>query len=142
MKNVLCVCMGNSDRSPVLAALLALFLKNAGHPVICESAGIHDSAKIGKAAPFGLAAAKRLGLDLSGHARRHISELDLKSYDLIVTMSDFIAEAVIVAGADMKKVYNAQVENPWPVQFQEDYDNVCMPALLSAAYRIIRHYFS
>lgn len=140
-KKVLCVCIGNSDRSPVFAAVLNMMLKDTKYIVAVASAGISEHARSGKAAPFGLAAAKRIGLDLSGHVRCHISQFDLNLCDLIVCMSDEIANAVIDAGADMKKVYNAQVSNPWPVQFQEDYDNLCMPLILTAAYRIVRHYF-
>ena len=142
IKKVLCVCIGNSDRSPVMAAVLGMFLKDAGHDVVCESAGISDSARTGKAAPYGLTAAKKIGLDLSSHARQHISAVDLKSYDLIVCASDEIAGTVIEAGADMKKVYNASITNPWPVQFQEDYDAQCMPAILSGMFRVVCRYFS
>lgn len=141
IQKVLCVCIGNSDRSPVMAAVLGMFLDNAGLLVTCDSAGISEHARSGKATRFGLAAAKLLGLDLTQHVRQHISAVNLKSYDLIICASDEIAGAVIEAGADMKKVYNAQVTNPWPVQFQEDYDNLCMPVILAAMYRVVRHYF-
>jgi len=142
VKKVLCVCIGNSDRSPVMAAVLGMLLKNAGHDVICESAGISENARGGKAAQHGTAAAKKIGLDLSGHSRRHIGALDLTSYDLFICASDEIAGAVIEAGADMKKIYNANITNPWPVQFQEDYDAQCMPAILSGMYRVVCRYFS
>ncbi|MFA6414478.1 MAG: hypothetical protein WC217_02040 [Candidatus Paceibacterota bacterium] len=141
-KKILCVCIGNADRSPVMAAVLGMFLKNAGHDVVCESAGISGSARTGKAAPYGLAAAKKIGLDLSEHVRRHIHDVDLRSYDLIVCASDEIAGKVVEEGADMKTVYNANITNPWPVQFQEDYDAQCMPAILSGMYRIVCRYFS
>ena len=142
MKNILCVCIGNSDRSPLMAAVLQMFLKNAGHDVNCESAGVGETAAKGTAAPFGVAAGKRIGLDFSGHQRRITSSLDLKQYDLIVCASDEIAGKVIEQGADLKKVYNAQVPNPWPVQFQQDFDSVTVPVILSAMYRIVAHYFS
>ena len=140
MKNILCVCLGNSDRSPVMAAVLGMFLKTAGHDVVCESAGVEKSAMSGAAGKYGITAAKRIGLDISSHQRRHVSTLNLSDYDLIICASDEIAGKVIEAGADMKKVYNAQITNPWPVQFQEDYDPT-MANILTAMYRVITRYF-
>ncbi len=141
-RKVLCVCIGNSDRSPVMAAVLGMLLHNTMHNILCESAGISEHARGGTAAPFGLKAAKRIGLDLSEHSRRHISAMDLKEYELIVCVSDTVAAAVIEAGADMGKVYNANITNPWPVQFQDDYEEQTMPSILVAMYRVVRRYFS
>jgi len=56
-------------------------------------------------------------------------------------MNDAIAGTVIEAGVNYKKVYDAQVKNHWPIQFQEDYDNSCMPGILNATYRIISRYW-
>jgi protein-tyrosine-phosphatase len=124
-----------------MAAVLGMYLKGTTHEVTCESAGTSENARGGKAAKYGTAAAATLGLDLSGHIRRHIEDLDLASYDLIVCASDEIAGAVIAAGADMGKIYNAQVSNPWPVQFQEDYDTLCMPLVLASMWRVMLRYF-
>ena len=143
INKILCVCIGNGDRSPVMAAVLGMFLKNAGHnEVVCESAGVGESAANGGcAAPFAVAAAKRIGLDITGHCKRRTTSLNLKDYDLIIVASDEIAGQVIQAGADMKKVYNVQVTNPWPCQFQEDYDPT-FSQVLAAMYRVVTRYFS
>lgn len=142
MKKVLCVCIGNSDRSPVMAAVLEMFLEHTCHEVTCESAGVGESAvKGGPATPFAVAAAQRIGLDLTGHQRRHIASFNLADYDLIICASDEIAALVIQAGAEMKKVHNAQVTNPWPCQFQEDYDGT-FQQILAAMYRVVARYFS
>lgn len=142
IRKILCVCIGNSDRSPVMAAVLGMFLKNAGHEVTCESAGIgENAAKGGCAAEFAVVAAKRIGLDISGHCKRRITSLDLAEYDLIVVASDAIAVDVMKAGGDLKKIYNAQITNPWPCQFQEDYDGT-VAQVLTAMYRVVAHYFS
>lgn len=142
VQKVLCVCIGNGDRSPNMAAVLGMFLKNAGHEVVCESAGVgENAAKGGAATPFAVVAAKRIGIDLSDHNKRRITSLNLADYDLIVCASDEIAGQVIQAGADMKKVYNAQITNPWPCQFQVDYDGT-FEQVLSAMYRVVARYFS
>lgn len=138
---ILCVCIGNSDRSPVMAKVLEMFLRNVGHQVICESAGVGENAgKGGGAAPFAVRAAKRIGLDLSGHKKQRITSLDLNSYDLIICANDEIAAQVMQAGGEMKKIYNAQITNPWPCQFQEDYDRTA-EAIMSAMYRVVTRYF-
>jgi len=47
MKKVLCVCLGNSDRSPVMAAVLGMYLKSAGHETEVQSAGTLEFCKKG-----------------------------------------------------------------------------------------------
>ncbi|MBI2097746.1 MAG: hypothetical protein HYT46_02330 [Candidatus Vogelbacteria bacterium] len=144
IQKILCVCIGNSDRSPVMAAVLEMFLRNAGHEVDCFSAGVGENAsrtKHGTAAPFAVTAAKRIGLDISSHERERITEIPLGDYDLIVCASDEIAAQVMEAGGEMKKIYNAQITNPWPCQFQEDYDGT-FAQILTAMYRVVTRYFS
>ncbi len=138
---ILCACIGNSDRSPLMAAVLGMFLKNAGHACVVESAGIGENAATGgPAAPFAIAAAKRIGLDLSGHKRRRTNSLDLKSYDLIVCASDEVAGQIIKDGGDMKQLYNAQITNPWPVPFEQDYERTAV-AIMGAMYLVVARYF-
>lgn len=141
IKRVLCVCVGNSDRSPMMAAVLGMFLKNAGRVVVCESAGTGPTAAKGTTTPFAIRAAQRIGLDISQHVRRRTTDLDLKAYDLIVCANDQIAGEIIEAGAPMKNVYNVQVPNPWPVQFEADYHGT-VEAIMAAMYRVIVRYFS
>lgn len=141
-KKILCVCVGNSDRSPVMAAVLSQFLKNAGHEAEVESAGVgENAAKGGCAGHHGVEAAKRLGLDITKHNKRRTNSLNLKEYDLIICATDGIAGQLYEQGADVSKLYNAEISNPWPCQFQEQYD-VTMEQILVMSYRIIKFYFS
>jgi protein-tyrosine-phosphatase len=111
-KKILCVCIGNSDRSPVMAAVLQMFLTNAGDDVSCGSAGIgENAAKGGPPAPFAVEACRRIGIDIASHNKLRITSLNLADYDLIVCANDEIAGQVIQAGGDMKKIYNAQITN-------------------------------
>ncbi len=123
-----------------MAAVLGMFLKNTGHNVVCESGGIGESARGGFASPFGIAAARRIGLDISRHQRRHVDSVSLMEYDLIVCADDDIAGRIVEKGVDVKKVYNAQVINPWPVHFEQDYETT-MVAILGSMYKIIARYF-
>ncbi len=138
---ILCLCLGNSDRSPVMAAVLSMYLRNAGHDVICESAGISDGAKQGCASSYAVTAMKRIGIDLSNHCRKHISELKLEEYDLFVVVNDEVAGRLYLdLGVDMKKMFNAQITNPWPCQFQEDYDSTAYQ-VMAGMYKVVARYF-
>ena len=139
---VLCVCIGNGDRSPVMQAVLGMFLDNAGFVVQVDSAGIEKSAIRGCVAEFGVFAAKRIGLDIAGQLRRHITDVDLESYDLIVTASDDIAGVLMKDyNVPTSKMHNAAVTNPWVLHHQERYDEMTMPGILVEMYNVVRFYF-
>lgn len=143
---VLCVCVGNSDRSPVMAAVLNMFLNNSGLNVYVESAGADECAKKGgsctEAASF---AASRIGLDLSGHERRYIGDIEesrLSEYDLFVVVSDEVAAKVLGRiGFERKEdVYNVNIQNPWPNTDQRTHDET-FRKILVAMYDVITLYF-
>ena len=101
-KKILCACLGNSDRSPFMKALLEQMLRNQGRTdIVVESAGVSDSAKKGGPAPkIAQALAPTYGIDLSGHNRRHIETLDLSDFDLIIAAAKEVQGALVGAGAD------------------------------------------
>ncbi|MEK7153226.1 MAG: hypothetical protein AAB834_04720, partial [Patescibacteria group bacterium] len=113
----------------------------AGFDVNCGSAGILEVAEKGCASPFAVAAAKRIGIDLSEHRRRRLTAEFIGLHDLYVCADEEVAVAVLAMGVEIKRIYNAQVSNPWPVQFQTDYDRTA-EAIMAAMYRVIARYFS
>jgi len=125
-----------------MAAVLHMYLTSAGYTdVIVESAGVGDYAKTGgKPAPFGVAAAKFLGLHIGGHTRRHVETLKLDDYDLFVCAADDVARELLKFCGDRSRMFNANVANPFPVQFQQDYEP-CMIAILGGMYRVVARYF-
>ena len=143
IKKILCVCYGNSDRSPSMASVLGMFLKNSGHDVVVESAGAGPSAKKGGTASiYALAACRLIGLDIISHQRRHVSQLNLGEYDLIVATDDFVVALLLEQGADIEKIYNAGVSNgQWPFKFQEDYNKV-FQQVLTAMFMVVTRYFT
>lgn len=143
IKKVLCVCKGNGDRSPMMAEVLEMYLDNTAlTQVDCESAGILEIAnKGGSASPLMIKAAKRIGIQLSSHERRWVNSLNINDYDLFVCVDDEVAAYVIDLGADMKKVCNAEISNPWPSQFQRDLDDTA-ERIMAAMFRVITRYFS
>lgn len=158
IKKVLCVCKGNGDRSPFMAAVLQMYwdesFKLVGQMseekikqsleenVLFESAGILEIAdKGGSASSFMIKAAKRIGIDLSSHKRRWVNSLHFKDYDLFVCVDEEVAAYVIGLGVDIKKVCNAQVPNPWPSQFQRDHDDTA-GRIMDRMFHVITRYFS
>jgi len=145
IKNVLCVCKGNSDRSPMMAAVLQMYLENTvllNDKVHCESAGILEIAsKGGKASSFMVKAARRIGIDLSRHSKHWIDSLCLSRYDLFVCVDEDVAAYVLNLGVDIEKICNAQVSNPWPSQFQEDHDNTA-GKIMERMFHVVTRYFS
>ena len=137
--------MGNSDRSPFMAAVLQMYLDNTILPegeVHCESAGMLERASEGGGASgFMIKAARRIGIDLSGHTKRWIGSLDISRYDLFVCVDEKVADYVIGLGADMDNICNAQVSNPWPSRFQRDYDDTA-GRIMERMFHVVTRYFS
>lgn len=143
IKKVLCVCYGNSDRSPSMAAVLGMFLKNFGHDVVVESAGAGPSAKKGGTASiYAVAACQLIGLNIFGHKRRHTSQVNLGAYDLIIATDDTVVAMLLEQGVEIEMIYNAGVPNgQWPFKFQEDYNKV-FQQILSAMFVVVTRYFT
>lgn len=148
IKKVLCVCKGNGDRSPMMAAVLQMYLDRttqAGSRIHCESAGILEIAdKGGDASPLMVKAAKRIGIDLSKHERRWIDRLGgcpLSEYGLFVCVDEEVAAYVMNLGVNIKKICNAQISNSWPSQFQQDFDRTA-ERIMGAMFRVVTRYSS
>ncbi len=143
IEQVLCVCLGNSDRSPMMAAVLDMYLGNAlKDDMICESAGILEIAnKGGGASPLMVNAAKRIGLNLSSHKRRWVDSLEISDYDLFVCVDDNVAAHILELGIDIEKICNAGISNCWPSQFQRDLDDTA-EKIMGAMFRVVTRHFS
>lgn len=141
----LCVCKGNSDRSPMMEAVLRRYLRDVGlNHVEVESAGILDyTAKGGPASSYIIKSAARVGIDLSVHNKRCIKQVADNAYDLYVVVDSEVAEAVLnIVGWDkIGKVFNAEVHNPWPSTWQKDYDETAK-RILAAMFEVMVRYFS
>lgn len=87
MKKILFVCSGNTCRSPMARAIFSKLLAEAGNSnFTADSAGLY--AQEGLPASRGaLKALQDLGLDLSGHQSKRVSESLAAEADLILTMT-------------------------------------------------------
>lgn len=109
-KSVLFVCIGNICRSPYAEAL---FRREVGDDVIVESAGLVASS--GLPADEGMTeVAEKNGLDLTRHRARHVRDLDLERYDLIVALTNEIARTLVDEyGVDTHRVTALEVVDPF-----------------------------
>jgi protein-tyrosine phosphatase len=91
MEKVLCVCLGNISRSPMMQAVLQQHL---GAAFRVESAGVSKGLAGRPANHRSVACLKERGVDLSGHVSRWIGDLDLDQYRWIVCVGHDEADQV------------------------------------------------
>ena len=107
---ILCLCTGNTCRSPMLSALLRSALDRRGlQSVVVDSAG--TGAGNGQpASEEAIACLASQGLDLSRHRSRHVGGVDLAGYDRILCMTSSHAAFVRSNGVppDRIAVVNAE----------------------------------
>jgi len=107
MEKVLCVCLGNISRSPMMQAVLQQAL---GDGFAVESAGVQEGLAGRPANYRSVACLKERGIDLSGHVSRWIGDLDLSQYRWIVCVGHDEADKVragLGGGAASVMVANA-----------------------------------
>ena len=92
MQRVLCVCLGNRSRSPMMQAVLQQHL---GPAFQVESAGVGPEAAVfAPANSRSIACMKERGVDLTSHTSRWVADLDLSQYGWIVCVGREEADKV------------------------------------------------
>ena len=97
MKKVLCVCLGNISRSPMMQAVLQ---QQLGKAFRVESAGVSEGLAGRPANHRSVACMKERGVDLDGHMSRWMGDLDLGQYRWIVCVGNEEADMVRSALGD------------------------------------------
>jgi protein-tyrosine-phosphatase len=80
MKNILFVCVENSNRSQMAEAFAKI---HGSHILNAYSSGSRPSGKIN---PKAIAAMKELGYDLTAHSSKSLDEIPAIKYDYAITM--------------------------------------------------------
>jgi protein-tyrosine-phosphatase len=117
MEKILCVCLANSSRSPMMQAVLQQRLGEAFH---VESAGVQEVTGRGANARS-IQCMNERGVDLAGHTRRWIGDLDLSQYAWIVCVGpDEAAQVRAALGEASTPILVANAERggiPDPYEF-------------------------
>ena len=120
MQKVLCVCLGNTCRSPMMEAMLQHELSVRGIEAQVESAGLLKEAEGQDAFASSVKEMRDRGLDISGHKSRHVGSIgELTQFDLIicvgkpeadrmVALEPTLGDRVVVANE-----LNGGIPNPW-----------------------------
>lgn len=109
---VLILCTGNSARSQMAEGLLR---HDAGERFDVESAG----TKPGFVRPEAIAVMRELGIDISGHRSKHVSEFDGQDFDYVITVCESARESCPVFFGKAHKVHR-DFEDPAAVVGDEE----------------------
>jgi arsenate reductase len=112
-KRVLILCTGNSARSQMAEGLLR---HHAGELFDVESAG----TKPGTVRPEAIAAMRELGIDISGHRSKSVTEFDGQHFDYVVTVCDNAREACPVFFGAAEKLHHSFEDPPAPMVGTEE----------------------
>lgn len=116
---VLCVCKGNTCRSPMFAAKLKdHFAMHGRQDVSIESAGYWQPAKGQPAAPDWITLQEETRVNLSEHHSRWLGEVDLASFDVIYCMDaetlDEVKKTSPPSHVEVTMVNSPEgIPNPW-----------------------------
>jgi arsenate reductase len=111
-KRVLILCTGNSARSQMAQGLLA---HDAGDRFEVESAGTKPSS----VRPEAIAVMKELGIDISHHRSKSVSEFEGQPFDYVLTVCDNARESCPVFPGTSRMIHSS-FEDPAAVQGSEN----------------------
>ena len=100
--NILFICTGNTCRSPMAAAILNKIAVENDLDVRIESAGL--MANDGDpASEYAVEAMREMGIDMSEHRSKTVTEEMVEQADLILTMTE--GQRVMINGVAPEKTY-------------------------------------
>ena len=88
MKSVVFVCLGNICRSSLAEGVAKKRAKELGLEIEIESAGLSRFHNGEAPCPLSIELAKKYDIDIAHQRSQHVSEFDLKSFDLVVALDE------------------------------------------------------
>ncbi len=118
MQKILCVCLGNTCRSPMMAALLQ---KELGVDFQVESGGIQEEVAGRLANEHSILCMQERGIDISQHVSRWVGDIDLTQFSHIICVDKSVADKVhqFLLGAKTKVVIANGERNGVPNPFKQ-----------------------
>src|SRR5579863_6243106 len=110
-KRVLILCTGNSARSQMAEGLLR---QDAGDRFEVSSAG----TKPGSVRPEAIAVMRELGIDISGHRSKSVTEFDGQHFDYVITVCDSARESCPVFFGSANRLHHS-FDDPAALQGSE-----------------------
>jgi arsenate reductase len=98
MRRILVLCTGNSARSQMGEGL---FRREGGGGWEVSSAGTHPSA----VRPEAIAVMREIGIDISGHRSKPVSEFTGQPFDYVVTVCDHARDHCPVFPAECERIH-------------------------------------
>ncbi len=118
---ILFLCVANSARSQMAEGLARQLL----HPSEVLSAGSRPS----RVNPYAIEAMREVGIDITGHRSKSVSEIDPASVDLVVTLC--AEEVCPVLPGRVRRLH-------WPIDDPASDDPALAPEQLLGRFRIAR----
>jgi arsenate reductase len=112
-QRVLILCTGNSARSQMAEGLLR---HDAGDRFEVESAGTKPSL----VRPEAIAVMRELGIDISGHRSKPVTEFDGQKFDFVITVCDNARETCPVFFGSARKLHHSFEDPPRPSVGSDD----------------------
>lgn len=119
VRKILCVCHGNTCRSPMFVGLLLQVLAEQGKRNIeVESAGMLRETAGMPANPHAIEAMRDRGIDITAHQARWIGTLDLAAYDRLLCVEPEQVDVLGSLGAPRERIEvlneaNGGIPNPY-----------------------------
>jgi len=105
MKKILFVCLGNICRSSLAEGVAKAKIKKHNLSILVESAGLSRHHNGEPPCQISQQLALKNKIDISNQISQHISEFDLKSFDLIVAMDESNYQELLLLGlTNVKKL--------------------------------------
>ena len=128
-RKILCVCKGNTCRSPIMEALLTYHLsKNGVTDITVESAGMIPDMDGRAITPESESALKKRGLSMADHQSRFAGNLMLDEFDLILCVDEGIANEMLKISPTKNVRVIAKNKGGIPNPYQQDssvYNRTC-----------------
>ncbi len=99
---ILFICTGNTCRSPMAEGIFKSIVNNKDFT--CQSAGLY-CADGSPATPEAIEACKEIGIDISEHKSKNLSNIeDISSFDYFIVMTNQHANALKAFGIEQDKI--------------------------------------